>query len=105
MIGGGIGIRNLELALRRMTEVSVDTGMAGATSTVNWLDDPAKSWPVNAFLNLVIEITGGTGAGQMRRIASNTATRITPDAAFGTAPDATSLYRIGFVDPQLAAWS
>lgn len=82
--------------LRSVVEASVDTGVADATSTVNFLDDAAKSWPVDAFVNLIVEITGGTGEGQIRKIASNTATRVTPVAAFDTAPDATSTYRIGF---------
>ena len=92
----GIGLKNLEQALRALVEASVDTGVADATSTVNYLDDSAKSWPIDAFKDLIVEITAGTGEGQIRKIDSNTATRITPVTAFTTAPDATSQYRIGF---------
>lgn len=90
----------LEETLRKivqtLVEASVDTGVADDTSAVNHLDDSAKSWPVNAFTNLIVEITGGTGEGQIRKIASNTATSIAPVTNFDTAPDSTSTYRIGF---------
>lgn len=47
----------------------------------------------------VLEITGGTGSGQARRILSNTATVITVASAFSVALDNTSQYRIGYLDP------
>lgn len=86
----------LRKALRAVMEASVDTGVADDTSLVTRLDDSSKNWPVNAFVNLIVEITGGTGEGQIRKIASNTATSIVPITNFATAPDATSTYRIGF---------
>jgi len=86
----------MEEVLSRVTEASVDTGIADGTSTVDFLDDSAKSWPVYAFVNLIIEITAGTGAGQIRKIAANTATRIAVATPFTLAPDSTSQYRIGF---------
>ncbi|MGL5098108.1 MAG: hypothetical protein ACRDD1_21180, partial [Planctomycetia bacterium] len=67
------------------------TATAGAGST---LTDGAKTWPVNGWTNAQIRITGGTGAGQIRTIASNTATVITVSVAWTTNPDATSVYRI-----------
>jgi hypothetical protein len=96
MMGDGIGLENLRSIVRSLVEASVDTGVADATSAVDHLDDSAKSWPVNAFTDLIIEITGGTGEGQIRKIASNTATSIVPVTNFDTAPNATSTYRIGF---------
>ena len=89
-------ITEIKNALRNITEASVDTGVADATSTTTYLDDVSKSWPVNAFEKLIIEITKGTGIDQIRKITSNTATRITTTTAFDTAPDATSEYRISF---------
>jgi hypothetical protein len=44
-----------------------------------------------------VRITAGSGAGQQRKIGSNTATVITIDAAepdFSPAPDSTSLFRV-----------
>lgn len=95
VLGGGLDV-NLPDLLRTLVEASVDTGVADDTSAVNHLDDAAKSWPVDAFDNLIVEITGGTGEGQIRKIASNTATSLLPVTNFDTAPDATSTYRIGF---------
>ncbi|GAI83403.1 unnamed protein product, partial [marine sediment metagenome] len=70
----GIGIKNLQAALRTLVEASVDTGVADATSAVDHLDDLSKSWPTDAFVDLIVEITAGTGVDQMRKIDSNTAT-------------------------------
>ncbi len=104
VFGGGSDIdistefSELKEALRTLTEASVDTGIADATSTVNYLDDSSKSWPPSpgGFENLIVEITEGTGEGQFAKIASNTATRITFVSAMPVAPDSTSKYRIGF---------
>jgi len=97
----------LRKALRTVLEASIDTGVADATSAVNHLDDSAKDWPVDAFVNLIVEITGGTGEGQIRKIASNTATSLVPVTDFTAAPDATSTYRIGFfgkMASDITAW-
>lgn len=97
----------LKRALRTIVEVSIDTGVADDTSLVTRLDDSSKDWPVDAFENLIVEITGGTGEGQIRKIASNTATRLVPTTNFTTAPDSTSTYRIGFfgkMASDITAW-
>jgi hypothetical protein len=67
------------------------TATAGAAST---LTNGAKAWTVNQWANYQIKITAGTGAGQIRTIASNTATVITVSAAWTINPDATSQYHI-----------
>jgi hypothetical protein len=67
------------------------TATAGAAST---LTNGAKAWTVNQWTNYQIRITTGTGAGQIRTIASNTGTVITVSAAWATNPDATSVYVI-----------
>lgn len=67
------------------------TATAAAAST---LTNTARNWTVNQWTNYQIRITGGTGAGQIRTIASNTATVITVSAAWTTQPDATSTYAI-----------
>lgn len=77
-----------------------DIATAGTTTT---LTDSSANWTVNAYAFNDVIITGGTGVGQRRRIASNTATVLTLAAAttgnartgpFATAPDATSTYKI-----------
>lgn len=74
------------------------TGFVNATSTgsntTTTLNDTAKTWPVNGFTNFQVRIKSGTGAGQIRSIASNTATALTVSAAWTITPDATSVYVI-----------
>jgi hypothetical protein len=67
------------------------TATAGGAST---LTNSAKTWTVNQWANSQVRIVSGTGAGQIRTIASNTATALTTSAAWTTAPDATSVYSI-----------
>ena len=71
-----------------------DFGTSSGSNTTTTLNDTAKSWTVNEFTDKVLMITAGTGQGQFRMIASNTATEITITAAFATTPDATSQYSI-----------
>ena len=67
------------------------TATAGAATT---LTNAAKTWTVNQWANYQVRITAGTGAGQVRTIASNTATVLTVSSAWTTTPDATSVYSI-----------
>jgi hypothetical protein len=89
------------LAEQTMSAVVDDTGTASAGSTTT-LTDSTKDWSKDAFGNpitnrwkgRVVKITGGTGVGQERIIASNTATALTVATKWTTAPDATSVYQI-----------
>jgi hypothetical protein len=67
------------------------TATAGAATT---LTNSAKTWTTNQWANSQVRITGGTGQGQIRNVASNTGTVITVSAAWTTNPDATSTYSI-----------
>jgi hypothetical protein len=67
------------------------TATAGGAST---LTNSAKTWATNQWTNYQIRIVSGTGAGQIRTIASNTGTVLTTSAAWTTQPDATSVYSI-----------
>ena len=67
------------------------TATAGGAST---LTNSAKTWTTNQWCNYQIRITAGTGIGQVRTIASNTATVLTTSVAWTTTPDATSVYEI-----------
>ena len=67
------------------------TATAGAAST---LTNGAKTWTVNQWTNFQVRIVSGTGIGQIRVIASNTATVLTTTVAWTTNPDTTSVYEI-----------
>lgn len=73
------------------TQYDSGTATAGGAST---LTDSAKAFTTNVHANRALYIVSGTGAGQARRIASNTGTVITVGTAWTTNPDATSVYRI-----------
>lgn len=70
---------------------SSGTATAGAATT---LTDSTKTWGANDFAKQQVVITAGTGAGQTRTIATNTATQITVTSAWSVTPDATSQYTI-----------
>jgi len=64
---------------------------AGAAITIT---RGTAAWVVNAYRGKWVVITAGTGAGQVRRILSNTATIITIETAWDTNPDATSYFYV-----------
>jgi YD repeat-containing protein len=68
-----------------------------ATRCSSSTPSPPCEWSVNAWAGRVVRITGGTGAGQVRRIASNIATELTIDTPWTTIPDATSNYQVLFI--------
>ena len=69
------------------------TGLATAGASTT-LTNSTKTWTVNQWTNYQVRIAGGTGIGQVRTIASNTATVLTVGSAWTTTPDATSVYAI-----------
>lgn len=72
-------------------QFATDTATAGAATTMTNI---AKAWGVNMWANYQLRIISGTGAGQIRSIASNTSTVLTVSAAWTVNPDATSVYSI-----------
>lgn len=74
---------------------------ASVTGTVTWVSDASfllidtsKAWTTNAWANYLVKITSGTGAGQVRHIASNTSTVLTISAIWEILPDSSSTYAI-----------
>lgn len=65
-----------------------------ATNGATGLFDTAKSWSPDALVTYQIYITSGTGAGQLRAIKTNTATKITIATTWTTNPDTSSTYVI-----------
>lgn len=77
-------------------------GESGTCTSANNddLSDSGKAWGVNQWKGWLLRITGGTGAGQVKRVNANTATELdisgaTPSGGlWATTPDATSTYII-----------
>lgn len=69
------------------------TATGGGT---NYLDRAGSGWTASPpqFANHRVQIISGTGAGQIRRITTNTATRLTVSINWAVQPDATSVFRI-----------
>ncbi|RLI83693.1 hypothetical protein DRP04_00810 [Archaeoglobales archaeon] len=82
----------LRKALRRF-EAELDTGNV-TSATANTLTDSSKNWGTDIWKDMYVEITGGTGAGQIRRISGNTSDTITVTENWSETPDETSTYRI-----------
>ena len=72
---------------------SFATGTATAGGA-NTLTNSAKNWATNQWANSQVRISAGTGAGQIRTVASNTSTVLTVSANWTTQPDATSQYSL-----------
>jgi hypothetical protein len=75
--------------IRPSTDVSDAT-----TFTSTTIGDSSEVYVPGSFAGLVVELDGGTGAGQTRTIISNTATTFTVAPAFTVTPDATTDYRV-----------
>lgn len=78
-----------------------DSGTADGDFSATTFSDSTKTWTDDQFAELVVWIYSGTGAGQYRKISSNTPTLLEVYPAFDTIPDATSNYkitRLGFKD-------
>lgn len=63
---------------------------AGAATTIT---RSTANWAVNQWANYQVRITAGTGIGQVRQVASNTATVVTVSSAWTVNPDATSVFQ------------
>jgi hypothetical protein len=80
-------------ATSRYLILGFDAGIATAGSSTT-ITDSTKSWTTNRWTNYVVRIMAGTGAGQYRPIASNTATALTVVGSWATTPDSTSVFTI-----------
>lgn len=90
-IGGeSIADAFIRLGGNAAVQTGTSTGSNGAIS----LKDTGKSWTTNAYVGGAVKITSGKGSGQVRRIATNSATELTLSSAWATIPDNTSVYAI-----------
>ena len=76
-------------------EVIYDDGTSSGGNEASTLVDATKSWTANTWRLLhKVRIVDGTGAGQSKTIASNTADTLTVYGTWATVPDETSVYEI-----------
>lgn len=73
--------------------ISGASGTATSGTQVS-LTDSGKSFTTNALAGCYLYITAGTGAGQSRKIAGNTATTISTALPFNAVLGATSVYQV-----------
>ena len=71
-----------------------DAGTASGSGSTTTLVDSTKNWAVNRWKNYSVEISFGTGKGQVVQILSNTATTLTFYEPISAATDATTVYTI-----------
>lgn len=67
------------------------TATSGGAST---LTQSGAGWTVDRWAGCTIQLVDGTGAGQRRRVLSNTADTVTTTRAWSTQPDNTSVFVI-----------
>jgi hypothetical protein len=70
------------------------TVIDATTFSSTTIGDSGESYIPGSFAGLIVEITGGTGAGQTRTIVSNDATTFTVTPAWTTTPDTTTDYTV-----------
>lgn len=71
-----------------------DSGKSTGSNAYNTIIDTNKSWATDRWKNFAVRIIYGKGAGQIRRILSNTATTLTTYRGWNVTPDNTSIYSI-----------
>jgi hypothetical protein len=74
------------------TEATADAAISSTNST---LTDTRQNWAIQTARDAYVEITGGTGSGQLRTVTSQiTSDTVTVSPDWTTNPDSTSSYRI-----------
>jgi type IV pilus assembly protein PilW len=86
---------NDTISFNRVEETGYSSGGNNATT----LNDARKAWVAGSFApsatsSFTARIISGTGTGQVRTISNNSSTQLTLSQAWGTVPDATSVYAI-----------
>lgn len=89
--------RRLYNDARPLVAKKVVTVADATTATSTTIGDSGEAWIPNEFAGMFVTLTGGVGAGQTRRIISNTTTTLTVSPAFQTTPDTTTDFE---VDPE-----
>jgi len=71
--------------------------IAGCVSTAFNVSKANMGWQENLYAGYILEITGGTGAGQKKNIVSNTSDTFWLETAWDTLPDQTSVFEINTI--------
>ena len=77
------------------------TGTA-TSATTSKITMSGASWTVNEHQGAYIYVDYGSGKGEVRQVASNTATEIVPETNFSSAPSSTTKFYISGVFPTIA---
>lgn len=70
------------------------TNTGAVSGTIRTVSDGSGAWEVNRYNNYRVYLTGGTGAGQHRRMVNNTANVITVDRNWDIIPDSTTTFEV-----------
>jgi len=95
-------LRELKDVLTQKVEYGLDSGSV-SSATSNTLTDNTKDWGTDIWVDTYVEITDGTGKGQIRKISSNSSDTLTVSSNWTTTPDSTSKYRIFGAAGELSA--
>jgi hypothetical protein len=83
-----------DFSIERFPKINSYISSTATSGAARTLTDTTKLMMVDRYRNYRIEITGGTGIGQSRRIICNTATVFTVERPWSTNPDSTSTYKV-----------
>jgi len=73
---------------------AVSSGTSSGSNGQVSFNDTTKTWVAGAYIGGALQITSGTGSGQIRTIKTNTVTGLTLNEPWATIPNATSVYSI-----------
>lgn len=96
------GSRYMILGFDAGTSSAAGTQPSGLT--LGTLTDGSKAWAENRWKNYAVRILAGTGAGQVRTIASNTATVLSIYGRWDTLPSTDSIYVIQGDPDKMFMW-
>jgi hypothetical protein len=94
---GEVAVASVSAALNLMKKEYECQGTGSVSGTSYTLADTAAVWAANEWSGGFVVLTSGTGAGQVRKVASNTGTVITLVSdrnAFSPAPASDTQYRL-----------
>ena len=82
------------VTLKLGVDVILDSATDASTFAAGTIGKAGKTWGTTQYVGKEARITGGTGVGQMRTIASHTDTVLTISPNWTVTPDATSDFEI-----------